>query len=257
MKLTGLIYFICIIPLLTGCQTMGSGQGLDDPLRLYLDLDRSLYQPGDPLMAEVMILNTSAEPIDANVPNYESLTFWFRPQNAFEAFEIKPVYSSKERAVEIDTLAGDDLWRRTFVLPDATLTSGTFSLQAVYSSNPSGALDRTYTAATVERRFSVTGDTAFERDRDGVLLKKAAIRLARERFDMPEAPARARLIVNEAGFLEWFVGLSDSTGKEVKGALINPYVGTVRQVVDPAKFPDKEEKPVPRVFNRREQLSDP
>ncbi|NJL73099.1 MAG: hypothetical protein HC888_16920, partial [Candidatus Competibacteraceae bacterium] len=93
--------------------------------------------------------------------------------------------------------------------------------------------------------FAVSGERVLERDRDGLLVREEALRLSREEWGLAvEAPLDAKLIVNEAGFLDWMVR-NPAEGAEGAVLLINPYLGQLRRVGDAALWQETPEQQLP------------
>jgi hypothetical protein len=238
----------CLPLLFSACKSTGSKVELDHPLRVFLDLERSQFQPGEALLAEVMVLNVADEPMRATVPNAESVTFWLAEPDGLGGVKAMPVFSPKEDLRAVDSLASDDLWRRTFVLPSATLTSGTFTLIASYDSDPARLIGGGYQGAARGRTFSVTGETKLQRDRDGIVLKQEAHRVAGRYLGQGWVIDEGRMIRNEAGFLDWaFTARSSATGEQ-RAVVVNSYLGGVRTEADPTLLrKTREELPPPNL----------
>ncbi|MDK2973293.1 MAG: hypothetical protein PWP23_3048 [Candidatus Sumerlaeota bacterium] len=240
---------IVALAALSGCGAARNEPSLGAaPLHLYLRLDTTTPQPGEAIIAEVLLLNAGEEDLKATPLNHESVTFWLHGGASPSGTEVLPVFSEKEPVKEARELGRDEMWARRFVLTRPAMEPGAFALQATYSSDPARMIGRTENAASRIVEFVVTGETLLKRDGDGVILKEEAIRIAREAMGL-EGEAEARLIVNEAGFLDWMVKLGEGEGQ--KAVLVNPYLGKVRREMEPALFPRRDEDPGPRVFPRR------
>lgn len=238
-----------LVVLLAGCSRFTKPAAPADPLRLYLRLDSPAMRPGEPLIVEALLLNTTPEPILCSWLNHNSLTFYLQSPLLNESVRVWPVYSEKEQVIAVQELASDNLWSRKFVFTQATETSGTYSLSAAFQQNPEGALPVSYFAASAPVEYRVNGAWAARRDRNGILLKDEAIRRVRERVDESPAQSEARLIVNEAGFYDWFVRLTFLDASQ-QAWLVNPYLATVRKQADPALFPSRVEQPIPKVLKK-------
>jgi len=233
---------------LSGCQTLGIRSAEKSPIHLFLRLEKTTLRPGEALVGEVFAANMSGKAIKAGVPNYKTLTFWIRDDSGLPPVRLAPVYSEKEAPMTVQELAPDDFWPRKFVFTRAAEPSGTFTLVAAYESDPERALPVCYVASSRAATFVVEGERAMERDRNGILLKTEAMRIAREHLGQPVKEIDARLIINEAGFYDWFVLLTLQEKEVKKALLVNPYLGQVRRAIDPALFPREAEPPVPRIF---------
>lgn len=235
---------ICLI----GC---GGGAGSstgDAPVRVILSLDKETYQPGEPLVAEVLIVNTAARQLVVNVPSHKSLSFW---QGAEDTSPVKsvPVFTDKDSGLSVTELPADDVLRRSFVFPKATLTSGTFTMQVSYDSDPQNALEEEFLANSRQLAYKVAGETIFHRDSNGILLKEDAIRIAKESADGEPDVGRVQLIVNEAGFYDWLVVLRPRGGEPATAYFVNPYLAKVRQRIDATDLlePKDDKREAPRV----------
>jgi hypothetical protein len=66
---------------------------------------------------------------------------------------------------------------------------------------------------------------------------------------MPDAHAQARLVENEAGFLDWWVRLApEGTSDYSKACLVNPYLGEFRAELNPATEPPAPKEPEIKVM---------
>jgi hypothetical protein len=232
----------------SGCANRGTAPTAAAPLHLFVRLDAAAVRPGEAVVAEVLLLNAGGEAIRATPLNHESVSFWLYPAGSADAVELEPVFSDKEPVKEARELERDGLWARRFVLTRAAVEAGAYTVQATYSSDPARLLGRVETTASRPVALRVEGERALERDRDGVILSEEAVRIARGVLG-EEGEAEARLVVNEAGFLDWMVRVTGT--EEGKAVLVNPYLGKVRGETEASQFPERDEDPGPRVFPRR------
>ncbi len=239
------LYSLGVI-LLAGLMSACAGSGAkapSDSLRIFLRPDSSDLAPGAPLVVEVFLCNTGAKPLKITALNHKTVSFWSRGIAQEAVARVTPVYSEKEETFASLELEGDSLVSRRFLFHRATLTTGTWTLVATYDSDPSEISTQRYFATSRPMEYRVAGDWALRRDRNGVLLKSEAIRLALEAIEEAADSAEAKLIVNEAGFLDWFVLLHFKEKGVKRAFLVSPYWGQVRKEVDPALFPQVREAP--------------
>ena len=247
--------FLFLLLLLVSCAgKQGSVEKPEEPLRLFLRVEQSQMRPGEALIAEAMLANISEESIEVTVLNDTSLTFWFWQEGVERGVEIEPAASEKEDQRVMIELAPDELHTRKFVFPQAGMTTGTFTLQASYERNPHGLPGSNIFASARPQIVTISGDQLYERDRDGLILKKEAIRIARRHFRAPGAAAEARMVINEGGFKDWLVIVgADQPVERQKALLVNPYVGGVRGEVAASRVPEERKRKVPPPIFKRKQ----
>lgn len=217
-----------------GCaRSPGAGEA-PEPLHLYLRLDKSELRPGEPLIAEVFLLNAANDELLLTPLHHGSLRFWHQVEGGPTATRIEPVYSPKELLDSGERLERDGLRSRRFLLTRATASPGRHTLQVSYNGDPQSQLGRRWTATSLPATYTVTGEPALRRDADGVLLKEEAERLAREHVARQAEVLDTQLVVNEAGFMDWTVRVQTDEGERV--VLVNPYLGRVRREVDGATW---------------------
>ena len=87
--------------------------------------------------------------------------------------------------------------------------------------------------------------------------KEDAINIAKQRAGSNVKATEAKLIENEAGFLDWWINLtiaSGKQGKEVKKAfLVNPYLGDIRKEAKPFTKKPEPKAPVPTIPKKHEE----
>jgi len=99
--------------------------------------------------------------------------------------------------------------------------------------------------------LKVDGPTLFKRDRNGLLLKEEALRVAKEKYGKPVNSAEAVLRETETELLDWWVTLEKAPSDVGQGEnrlvayCVSPYGGFVRKetepfTVDPDAFLEKE-----------------
>ncbi|NQU42788.1 hypothetical protein HQ520_05850 [bacterium] len=174
---------------------------------------------------------------------------------------------------------GQDLVR-PFVFTRVTTERGDFLIQPIYK-NPvgvgRGGLARVYGEPV---RFSVEGEEVFaHRYLNGLLTKDDAIGLAEKEVSESVRESSAILVMDEAGFYEWWVNVwygeagevepeAVSPGEEsrsvgpVRSFFVNPYLARVWREAQPFEKADEEgEVPFPKdaeVFDQfRERFQNP
>jgi hypothetical protein len=229
----GLVLFV----LAQGCSLVRSGA--EPALILVLSIDRPTYRPGDAVIANVQLLNTTRHEYTIQNLNAKSLSFWLINADTNETHKVEPVYTEKEDMIFPRTFGEHEAVSRPFLLTEVTTTSGTYSLHVIYEGALVAEKKTPFVPPSKKVVFRVEGERQFSRDLNGILKKDDAIEIARKAVGEPATVVDATLVKNEAGFLDWWITLkikqsSDNEGKEVKRAfLINPYLGAVRKEVSP------------------------
>jgi hypothetical protein len=242
-----LVLFLFVLA--QGCSLLR--KGAEPALILVLSIDRPTYRPGDAVIANVQVLNTTGHEYTIQNLNAKSLSFWLINADTDETHKLEPVYTEKEDMIFPRTLGEHEAISRPFLLSEATTTSGTYSLHAIYEGALVAENKAPFVPPSKRVVFRVEGERQFSRDLNGILKKDDAIELARRAVGEPATLVDATLVKNEAGFLDWWITLqikqsSGNEGKEVKRAfLINPYLGAVRKEVSPLeKQKSTEEKTI-------------
>lgn len=258
---SGLFFGILIT---SGCSLIKGKKNtlFNAPVLITLHLNAlNYYQPGEAVICTARIINITPEERNVQILNAQSLTFWVGTPDMTEVKRVMPVYSPKESMMEFINIPPYQYAERTFVFTKLTETTGTFTLEAIYEGigrNPDGSSPYKIHSVAQKVYFEVKGERKFNRDRDGILLKQDAIRLVKEIVNKPISIETTRLIIDEAGFLNWEITYSfkDEDGKEVKKAyLVNPYLGVVRHEVPPYVEKKEEEKKPPKPFKPSQPFS--
>lgn len=203
------------------------------PVAAELRLPYNQMQPGDALLAELLIRNRSGAPQQIQAPNLESVDFFAVGPGAIGPVKLRPVFSKKERMDAFLTLAPDRVTSRTFVFTQATKNAGDYRLQAIYHPAPRGMPSDLLPAATKPAQYLVTGAPSFRRDPDGLILKDDAIAAAKAYLTRPVSGAEAYLVENRFGFLDWWVTLTVDPNALLpnepprRGFYVSPYQGFV------------------------------
>jgi hypothetical protein len=211
----------------------------EGPVAIEVSLDKKTYRPGEAAVCTVALTNRSGEDVDVQVPNFASLRFYYGPVGTDVRLERPPVASPLEPAGQTVSVRVDETVYRRFVLTRVTQDVGSQALHVVYKSGKAD-VDRGIGVIARAVPFAVKGVRRFARDSEGLLMAADAKRVARKAAGAEEAAvAEARLIRNEAGFLDWWVDVqkrpagSARAKAEPKSFFVNPYTGRVRTAAKP------------------------
>ena len=258
-KHTG-ICAVLISFLLVGCSLLG-GSSKEEPFDLYLVLDKMVYRPNEPVLATLRLQNLNENEINVYNLDARSVEFYHLNETTGEPMEVMPVFSEREPMLTVTKLEPHGNMERSFLFTTITRREGDYSLQALFESSPFGEQERP-TVISEARLFRVTGEPPYDRDNKGILKEKDAINIAVERVDLPIVDRTAKLVKNEAGFLDWWVRLTledkGQNGKLVQKAyFINPYLAVVRTEADPRiPPPEKKGKEPPVKFKPRDKMTE-
>ena len=210
-----------------------------EPLEMGLGLTQNSLRPGEPLIAYAWVRNAGSKPYTIRMLDASSVEFYLRKPGT-DPTVVHPVVSSKEPLNQTETVApGQSVPKgqsRAFVFTAATADPGEFQLLAVY--HPTDRLPPQPDLSSVVAKavsFKVAGQRAFNRDRDGILLKEDATALAQRYLARPVSNPEAFLLEDEMGFLIWKIVLTVDPatlkpGEAARRAIfINPYRGIVVQ----------------------------
>ncbi len=253
-KVRGL--FLLLLSLLIlfsmNCSLLKSKNESDKPLEkisensiiVFLALDKQAYSPQDAIIATVQIQNISKKTIRIPSLDIKSLSFYRIYKTNNNLYQAFPIYSPKEQLVNFEDLKPNDFRRRQFVFTDCTQTSGEFALQAMYSSSAGEPVEGRPRFNSIPFDYSVSGETIYHRDLKGILLKEDAIKIAEKKLNKPYNKVSADLIINEAGFYDWWITftLNDSREEVKKAFLVNPYLCVIRKEVMPYVPPPEEDR---------------
>jgi hypothetical protein len=187
--------------------------------------------------------------------------FYLHNKTAGEPLEVMPVFSEKEPLLEMGELEPYGKMERKFLFCTITGLQGDYSLQASYQLSSLKGKTRRPNIISKAQDFRVQGETIYQRDKKGILLKENAIEIAKERLGKPVNDAWAKLVINEAGFYDWWINLvleeKDQGGNPLnKAYFVNPYLATVRKEALPFPKP-REEQDEPIVpYKKKDKLSE-
>lgn len=252
--------FVLLLSFLSACAILKPGIKEETHPQVLLTLhvnESNYYRPGEAVICTARIFNISPQPRFFQSLNVQSLSFWLGKENTEEIKRVEPVFSKKEVFSEWTQVEPYDYAERTFVFTKLTETTGVLTLQAIYEGIQKAREDappKNVQAISKRISFLVQGEPKFKRDRDGILLKEEAIRVVQEKVGKPISLISANLIIDEAGFLNWWVtySITDEQGKEVKKAyLVNPYLGSIRRELPPYQPPAEKQPPRPFIPPQR------
>jgi hypothetical protein len=240
-----IIQILFLIIFLTNCSIFKSSKKIGEPLKkisdnsfiVFVALDKVSYKPNDAVIATVQLQNISKKTIKIPSLDIKSLSFYKIQKNTGNTNQVYPIFSPKESLLNFEDIKPKDWRRRQFVFTDCTDTTGEFTLYAIYSSSGSETVEGRPKFISTPFYFSVSGEPNFKRDKKGILLKEDAIKIAANKLGEKYNSVRANLIINEAGFYDWWITFNlNKDGKEVEKAyLVNPYLCVVRKEVLPYK----------------------
>lgn len=232
-----LVVALCAL-LLSGCaQFQQKDMYEEEKFAVTITPRQEVSCPGEALIVDVTLRNLDSEEQSLLMPSGKTMSFYWMPSNLDNPLKRTPVVSAREKP-EVVQLAPDQTVQRPFVFTNLTEHTGEFILQAIYRSPYQDGESRAMVVAE-NAKYKVEGEPLFTRGEDGMIRKQDAIRLAQEREKRPVNAATARTVRNEAGFFDWQVHLRlepDASQKDapaVKAYLINPYIGSVRQEIEP------------------------
>ena len=235
-----LVFLAC----LNGCGGKTQEEGYAD-FQLSVTLDKSVYRPGEAVLATVTLSNNTNESIDMPELDANSVVFWFGRTNDPEKMERQAVTSPKDPKGRIRPLPAGETMRRQFIITTLTHYSGPLSLQAHYDPEiPMLAreIPKIYSNA---QPYDVSGPLLFARDGEGFIQKSEAIGLARAKVNQEVTAADAIFVEDEMGFYKCWVNLK-MPGDQYVSYLVDPYIGRVwreAKPFNPALLKDKRRDP--------------
>lgn len=218
--------WLAALPL--GCATIAKKQAAAPRLSVLATLEAETFRPGEAVVCTVKVTNEGDAPAPAGSLSAETLEFWFGPADTDLRYRREPVRSSKEKGFEAITIAPRQSVSRRFVLTRLTEEEGRFALHVLYS--PQGNVAGKPGLGGPAFLYQVDGQRLFRRDENGLIRKEDAIEVAKREVGGEVADARAKLVRNEAGFLDWLVTAEVKADGRVaqRAFFINPYTGAVR-----------------------------
>jgi len=238
LALEALLVSVILFIQLSGCSLFRDKAHVED-IVLSLHPDSDVYRVSEPVIVTLRIQSISNDKITVYKPDVRSVDFYLVNEATGEALEVMPVFSEKESMMSPEDLDPRGNMERQFVFTLITGQEGSFSLQAFYESSPNGGPDDRPTIISPRKPFRVSGAALYQRDIKGILSKDDAIRIARERLGKSVSAEDAVLVINEAGFYDWWVTLTleEKAGPDSapvkKAFFINPYLARVRAEAQP------------------------
>lgn len=233
---------------------------------------KSVYRPGEAIVIEVELFNSSDETWEIRTLNAStappvgatgSLTFWSGLVISTRKIQRFPVVSKREEAtmkrigaatVEIEP--GDSI-KRKFVHTQMTEKPGSYNFQVHMEPYWGMTSNRTGPIYSSGTSFEVYGPPLLARDSRGLIKLEEAIGIA-----TAEAPGDVNLVdavltEDEMGFQKWWINVefTDVEGEAGRaGYLVDPYFGRISRETEPFGpnvRPDNE----PPVINSRRRPS--
>lgn len=271
MQLGGLL---ALSLMLSGCSRLSKSskeatetiESSTDEVIAQITLDKSVYRPGEAILAQVTVLNTTNQTLRVRVldafsgppENAEgSVSFWFGPENSQRRTQRFPVISRvelqnrRENAEKTVEIAPQQTITRPFLLTRFTTEPGRFVAQVhitpFWQSDP--LAQRVGKVFSNSVPYTVYGDILFDRDSRGLVYLEEAINLAAATTPGDIMLTDAMLIEDEMGFYKWWVNVDyrDPSGEMRKIAyLVDPYQGRVwskARQFDPAAHPRNRNQP--------------
>jgi hypothetical protein len=212
-----------------------------DQINLRLSLDKKVYRPGEAMVMEVALTNTTGKEQPLPRLDVRSLSFWFGQVGEERRLQRTPVVSKKEekdlkeKGGEEASLKPGQSWTRSFVHTGLTPETGQYVAQVHLESVLAGtsADNKLYSNAP---SYQVQGERLFKRDSQGLLELGEAFDLAAKQLTASVVSKDGILIEDEMGFYKWWINLDTLTpdGRPVKtGFLIDPYLGRVWSKAQP------------------------
>jgi len=256
-KHTG-FFLILLLILLAGCR-LNHNTSYEEEVDLYLVCDQNAYRPNEPVLATLRVKNLTDKNLEIYHLDARSVSFYKINERTGEPLEVMPVFSEKEPMLTSTEIGPYGEQERMFVFTTITEDTGKYALQAFYEISPDVGDLRRANVISEPRYFTVSGAPDYERDGSGILLEKDAIEIATKRLGRPVRESKAKLVINEAGFYDWWVTLTidpdkDPEGKPLKKAyFINPYLARIRKEANPFETPPEKEAP-PVLFKVKDKM---
>jgi len=216
-----------------GCANLAKKEAAAPRLEVVATLDSVEYRPGEAVVCTVKVTNAGDAPAPAGSLSADTLEFWYGPAGTDLRYRREPVRSSKEEGFEPCTIAPKASISRRFVFTRLTEEGGHFALHTLYS--PGGNVAGKPGTAGPAFLYRVDGQRLFRRDENGLIRKQDALEVLRQEMGCDLTSAEAKLVRNEAGFLDWFVTAeAKGDGQPLRRAcFVNPYTGVIRAEAKP------------------------
>jgi len=207
-----------------------------------LDDEEAIYQPGEAVVVTATVKNQGKVPVELGALCAETAEFWFGPVSTDLRYRREVVKSPKESGFPQVTVAPGEAISRRFVLTRVTEEEGQYALVFFY--NSCGVTPGTPGTAAPAMVYVVDGKRRFRRDETGLIRKEDAIAVVKRGVGSELLNTEAKLVRNEAGFLDWWVRgevkVNDSLAK--RAFFVNPYTGAIRAEAGPEDAPGAKVK---------------
>lgn len=207
----------------------------EEALIAFIAIDKTQYNPEEPVIATVQINNISGATQNIPTLDIKSLSFYKIEKSSGSVAQVFPIVSPNESLLNFEEVRNKDWRRRQFVLTDCTPTTGSYSIQAIFNSGGKDSIEGRPKFASAPFDYNVSGHPMYNRDLKGILLEADAIKIAAKRLDGGYENASSKLVINEAGFFDWWITFTIKKDREEvkKAYLVNPYLCVVRKEVSP------------------------
>lgn len=214
------------------------------------------YRPGQAVVVTVEVRNSGSSPV--NIPELDaaSVEFWAGRKDDTRRAQSLPVVSEMESAAglggRLTTLAPGASLSRKFVHTRLTSEAGEFVLQARYPAAGDGGSGEASYSESLD--YNVAGTALFTRDADGLVVKADAVGIAERELGGMAGASDAILILDEKGFLKWWVNVRSPDEHAPKGALVDPYLGrfwALAEPFSPKAPPPNAKKTTPKPLQRQ------
>lgn len=264
---------LCFLPAMTACSNLEETeeQTRVEPEKPMLDmrvtLDKKEYRPGEMVVATVEIRNLTADEIGIfqpfvytkalppGTPMPANTKFWLARMGAMDVLRRIPIHPKEDdkdyAQPRREQISPGATAKRRFGFVNLTTEKGEFKLQAQYKASffETGSERNLITAPFIT--FKVAGEVLVHRDRQGLLLREEAIKLAKAEYGREIKDADAVLIRNDMGLLDWWVTLRKApqhvvpSEPEAIAYYVSPYRAVVREPATPFVIQDPDPPPEP------------
>ena len=186
-----------------------------EELLLRLTLEKPVYRPGEAILAQVSVVNTTDQVIKIRGLNRESATFWFGEEGGPRRVQRFPVFSKKEdleikqTGAEVLELAPGEIRSRPFLLTQLSKKVGSYVAQV--HMDPFERLqvaDRSGKLYSNLAEFEVRGEPYLQRDNMGLIILEEAINIAAAATPGDIVMTDALMIEDEMGFYKWWINVA-------------------------------------------------
>lgn len=275
IKKIGILSIFCILTL--SCSLNNIETAFYNPKKIHIDpqdiiqkglvlnltLNKEVYPPGEAVICDVSLENTSEILLNIRSLDHSSVEFYFLPKekDSYSNMQIiEPVYSDYESANGTIVIDPKAKINRNFVFTNLTFNRGEFVFQATYTIPQSPDSTEKIIIYSKPVFLNVKGEKVFtERYLNGIITKESAIELAkreiRDKIEKTSAVMTivkydAILIKDEAGFLKWWVNITYKNVnyfEKTKSFFIDAYRGVVWKEAVPFKAEDMKKNEEPNI----------